>query len=36
MYKGGDRQGASKIFKALLDKNPDYPARNEIEPLIIP
>ena len=27
LYKAGDRQGASDIFKKLLDKNPDYAKR---------
>jgi len=36
LYKEGDRQAASDIFKMLLQKNPDYPARASIEPLILP
>ncbi|MDR1893084.1 MAG: tetratricopeptide repeat protein [Spirochaetales bacterium] len=36
LYKGGETQQASDIFRNLLNRNPNYPARAEIEPLILP
>ncbi|MCK5675103.1 MAG: tetratricopeptide repeat protein, partial [Spirochaetales bacterium] len=34
MYSGNDIENAKTIFKALLDKNPDYDKRSEIENLL--
>ncbi|MCK5674125.1 MAG: tetratricopeptide repeat protein, partial [Spirochaetales bacterium] len=34
LYSGNDIENAKIIFKALLDKNPDYDKRSEIESLL--
>lgn len=34
LYTEGDKESAREIFKALLDKNPEYSRRAELEPLI--